>query len=302
MTFPSAGGYNNLPNGNWSPEVFSQKVLRFFRTAAVAESITNTDYAGEISDSGDTVNIIKEPVITVQDYVRGKDLEVQDLIDEALTLVVDKGKAFMFGVDDIEKKMSHIGWSELAQSSGAYALTNHFDKDVLQYMFDNGTDVADLGGVGSPKTIGYGGGTEVTPLDLINLAAQALDENDVPQEGRWFLASPKFYTWLGKEDGKLIDVSVTGDPESLIRSRKIATTRMIHGFMMFKSNNNPLGESDEVTIMAGHRSATATATAITKSESCRREKGFGDLYKSLLVYGRKVLRPEALVRGRVTFA
>jgi hypothetical protein len=44
---------------------FSQKVLKFFRRASVAEDITNTDYAGEIENFGDTVRIIKEPTITV---------------------------------------------------------------------------------------------------------------------------------------------------------------------------------------------------------------------------------------------
>ena len=65
MAFPASGGYSNLPNGNWSPVIYSQKVLKFFRTASVAEDITNTDYAGEIENFGDTVKIIVEPTITV---------------------------------------------------------------------------------------------------------------------------------------------------------------------------------------------------------------------------------------------
>jgi len=64
MAFDSASGYNNLPSGNFTPEIFSQKVLKFFRRASVAEDITNTDYAGEIENFGDTVRIIKEPTIT----------------------------------------------------------------------------------------------------------------------------------------------------------------------------------------------------------------------------------------------
>lgn len=43
MAFPSAGGYNNLPNGNFSPVIFSKKVQKAFRTASVAEAITNND-------------------------------------------------------------------------------------------------------------------------------------------------------------------------------------------------------------------------------------------------------------------
>ena len=46
MAFTRAGGYQNLPSGNFVPTIFSQKVLKFFRRASVAEAITNTDYAG----------------------------------------------------------------------------------------------------------------------------------------------------------------------------------------------------------------------------------------------------------------
>ena len=65
MAFSTAAGYGNLPSGNFVPVIYSQKVLKFFRRASVAEAITNTDYSGEIENFGDTVNIIKEPTITV---------------------------------------------------------------------------------------------------------------------------------------------------------------------------------------------------------------------------------------------
>ena len=61
MAFGTSAGYGNLPSGNFAPQIFSQKVLKFFRRASVAEDITNTDYTGEIENFGDTVNIIKEP-------------------------------------------------------------------------------------------------------------------------------------------------------------------------------------------------------------------------------------------------
>lgn len=59
MAFPAAVGYGNLPNGNFSPTIYSQKVLKFFRKESVVEAITNTDYWGELNAFGDTVNIIK---------------------------------------------------------------------------------------------------------------------------------------------------------------------------------------------------------------------------------------------------
>lgn len=301
MVFPTAPGYGNLPQGNWSPVVFSKKALMFFRTAAVAESITNTDYSGEIKDFGDTVNIIKEPLITVQNYTRGQELNVQDLDDTQLQLIIDQGFYFAFAVDDIEKQFSHIDWESLAQSSAGYALTNKFDQNVLSYMLTNATANTNLGSSGSPKTVGFGGGNDYTPLDIVNRMARLLDENDIPVDGRWLCASPQFYEQLAREDSKLVDVMVTGDPESIIRNRKFATSRPVHGFTCFKTNNQPLTAASDQTILAGHQSAVATATAITKSEMVRREKTFGDLFKGLLVFGRKVLRPEALFYAAVSY-
>ena len=61
MAFKTAAGYGNLPNGNFSPVIYSQKVQKAFRKSSIVEGITNSDYFGEIANFGDSVKIIKEP-------------------------------------------------------------------------------------------------------------------------------------------------------------------------------------------------------------------------------------------------
>ena len=39
MAFSAAGGYSSLPNGNWAPAIYSQKVLTVFRTASDVDDI-----------------------------------------------------------------------------------------------------------------------------------------------------------------------------------------------------------------------------------------------------------------------
>ena len=68
MAIPSAAGYTNLPNGGFSPTIFSKQVLLQLRKKSVAEGVTNTQYAGEITDYGSSVQILKEPDITIRDY------------------------------------------------------------------------------------------------------------------------------------------------------------------------------------------------------------------------------------------
>ena len=43
MAFQSATGYFNLPNGAFSPTIYSQKVQKQFRKTTVAGDITNSD-------------------------------------------------------------------------------------------------------------------------------------------------------------------------------------------------------------------------------------------------------------------
>ena len=61
MAFQSAAGHSNLPNGNFSPVIYSKKVQMAFRKSSTVQDITNSDYFGEISAFGDSVKIIKEP-------------------------------------------------------------------------------------------------------------------------------------------------------------------------------------------------------------------------------------------------
>ena len=123
-----ANSVSGQANSFFLPSIYSKKVLNFFRKASVVEAITNTDYAGEISAFGDSVKIIKEPVISVSAYTRNTDTSQTMLTDQELNLVVDQANAFKFIVDDIETNMSHVNFKEVATSSAAYSL-----KDAYYY-------------------------------------------------------------------------------------------------------------------------------------------------------------------------
>ena len=292
MAFSSAGGYASLPNGNWAPAIYSQKVLKFFRTASVVEDITNTDYAGEIENFGDTVKIIKEPTITVSSYTRGSVLSPQDLQDDQLTLVVDQGNAFAFKVDDIEERQSHVNWESLATSSGAYALKNEFDTNVVAAMVSGaGTTV---GSDGSGQDVGFGSG-EVDPVNILANHARRLNSSDVPEENRWFLAPPQFWEQAGQTSSKLMDSSVTGDGASPLRNGRIHAGK-IQGFSCYMTNNFAASStSNYYKVLSGHMSAVATASHIAKTEVVRDPDSFADIVRGLHVFGRKVIRSKGLL-------
>ena len=328
MAFTTSSGYGNLPSGNFAPEIFSQKVLKFFRRASVAEDITNTDYTGEIENFGDTVNIMKEPTLTVTAYQRGSVINPQDLADDQITLVVDKANAFAFKIDDIEERHSHVNFEALATSSGAYSLKRKFDANILQNLSDAaGIGASAVSGTTLTTTAAAGDiGTANAPINVetddngINMMlamARLLDDQSVPEENRWFVAPPIFYQKAFQAGNKIAEVNITGDGTSPLRNG-LAMVGTLAGFRCYKSTAlNSTGGTDQVTltdasatlatdaseniVLAGHISAMATASHIAKTEVVRSTESFSDVIRGLHVFGRKVLRQEAIVRGVIDF-
>ena len=310
-----ANSVSGQTNSFFLPSIYSKKVLNFFRKASVVEAITNTDYAGEISAYGDSVKIIKEPVISVSDYTRGSDTTATKLTDQELTLVVDSAKAFKFIVDDIETNMSHVNFKEVATSSAAYALRDSYDAAVIAAMFSGlstsspdhtiGADAAAAtqtmgqhqGGSNSVDLTGSDG-TGTDALDMMAFMAKLLDEQNVPEEGRWFVAPPSFYNELSQSGSKLMSVDFNAGQGS-IRNGLVSSGKL-RGFDMYKSNNVAATSTATGKILAGHISSTATAQTIISTEVLRDPTSFGDIVRGLHVYGAKVLRPEALVSAFYT--
>jgi len=344
MAFPKASGYGNLPNGNFSPVIFSQKAQLAFRKSAVAEDITNSSYFGEIANYGDSVRIIKEPEINVRPYTRGKQVSPQELEDDDFTLVIDKANEFAFSMDDIEVAHSHVDFMDMASDRAAYKIKDAYDEDVLGYLSgytkasgswaarttapgtlaDENADADELlaahkldasdwasgASGGDGIVVGVDGTYDATPLQILNRMNRILNELSVPKEGRWVVLDPVMVEFLLDENSKLVNADYnTGQGEGLNNGRVMAGK--IRGFRLYESNNLPYEGTGPSTIantttrdstnfgviIAGHDSAVATASQINKTEKIRSQNTFADVVRGLHLYGRKILRPEALVRA-----
>lgn len=342
MAFPATAGYTNLPNGNWSPVIFSKNAQMAFRKTSVAEDITNSDYFGEIANFGDSVRIIKEPEISIRPYTRGKQIVPQDLEDDDFTLVIDKANEFAFQIDDIEAAHSHIDWMDMASDRAAYRLKDAYDEDVLGYMTGytkatgswvaistpTGTNADETAGTdellaahklyaddftsGAGATdaivLGVAGTFDATPLQVLNRFNRIFDLKSVPKEGRWLVIDPIFEELLMDENSKLMNADWGGNED--LSNGKIMAGKL-RGFRLYRSNNLPyLGTGSGTLastgsrsstnlgfILAGHDSSTATASQINKTESFRSHDSFADVVRGLQLYGRKILRPESLIRA-----
>jgi len=269
MAFPKASGYGNLPNGNFSPVIYSKKVQKAFRNSSVVEDITNTDYSGEIASIGDSVKIIKEPEITINSYARGTTLATQDITDADFTMIVDQANYFQFALDDVEEAHSHVSFMDLATDRAGFKLRDAFDQDVLGYMSGwtwngsawvartaaagtkseagagadelfaaNKLTAGTFGGTAAnsiPVTAGGGAGAISSPLAVLNRMARLMDAANVDTDGRYFVCDPVFKEILMDEDAKLINADFGGDSE--VRNGRLPGT--IRGFRVYTSNNLP---------------------------------------------------------------
>ena len=261
---------------------------------------------GEISSFGDTVNIIKEPQIAVADYTRGLAVTSTDLTDQELVLTVDQAKSFSFKIDDLEKRFSHVNFQAIAADNAAYALRDAMDSNILAAISAGATATTGMGTTGTPIDIGFGSG-EVDPLNQMALAAKELDEANAPEDGRWFVAAPEWYNQLSNSASKLLSVDFNAGQGS-IRNGLVASG-LLRGFSMYKSNNlptndlsgaTPAGSATAPEALFGHMSSTAAASSMNKVETVRDTGTFSDIVRGLMVWGRKVLRPE--VAGKIIYA
>ena len=357
MAFTTATGYGNLPNGNFSPVIYSKKVQLAFRKSTVCGDITNSDYFGEISAQGDTVKIIKEPEISVSEYARGTQVTAQDLEDEDFSLTVDKANYFAFKMDDIEEAHSHVNFMDLATNRAAYRLADQYDQEVLGYLSGyaqsakhavasalnttvSGTKAVstagsnellssmqihkgDFGNITTtsagthsiPITARMPGATSlptatVSPAMIISRMKRLLDTQQVDSQGRWLVVDPVFMEILADEDSRLMQ-SDWGESGGL---RNGLSIKNFHGFRVYTSSNLPAlgtgpgtsGTANQLTnlgvIVAGHDSAIATAEQINKTETYRDPDSFADIVRGMHLYGRKILRPEAIVTARYNAA
>lgn len=294
-------GHGNFPNGNAFATIFSRELLLFNRRMSVAEAITNSKYEGNITGQGSEVQILLEPELTVSEYTRGKKLIFQSLNDETTSLLIDQAYSVSFTVDTIEKLLSHIDWGSKLSSQMTYKLKDKFDSNVLSAMSSGATNSAtNLGTNASPKNVGHDASDDFKPLDYMLRAARVMDDNDVPEMNRYWVAKPSFYEKLHMEDSAKVDASFTGEAESDIAKYKFASLKPVHGFTLFKSNNIPAAATttNEI-VLAGQIDAATTAQALLKSEVTSLPETFGVAYKALHVFGRKVVKPANLFRGHI---
>ncbi len=262
---------------NFKPTIWTREILYSLKNQLVGINLVNTDYQGDISDAGDTVRIQTPNAITVGDY-DGSDITFEDVASATQSLTIDQAKYFAFNVDDVDQAQANVNLMQTYMVESAHALAKTADT----FIFDSYTSAT--------HDIDTGNFSDTNAYEQLTEAGKLLSESDVPESGRWAVIDPAGFKALSN-DPAFQRASDLGDQTS-----RLGFMGMAAGFNVFMSNNLPVvaGTPDRKQYLFGHRIAITMAEQINKVEATRREAGFGDRIKGLHLYGKKVVRPDAL--------
>ena len=299
MAYPNVAGVPSY-SGTFIPEVWSSKLIEKYYDSTVLSSISNTNYEGEIRNQGDKVIIRTTPTLEINDYSIGQTLVNQRPEAPVVELNIDKGFYWSTIIDDVVEKQQDIDQMNIWAQDAAEQLKIKLDSRVLGSIVpdvsatNKGATAGrisgniDLGATGAPEAV-----TKDNILEFILKMGQVLDEQNVPETGR-FLVLP-FWATTRLKLSDIKDASLTNDGSSPLRNGRVG---MIDRFTVYNSNLLPTytDGSDKTThFLAGTKDGLTFATQLTKTESLRAESTFGNIMRGLMVYGTKVIKPEALV-------
>lgn len=271
---------------NFIPEVFSKLLQAKFYSSSVLPSISNTDYEGEISGQGDKVVIRTVPAVTINDYAGS--ITTQELTTAKVELLIDQAKYYSFKIGDVLAAQADINLLEGASSDAAEGMRVAVETSVLSSVVTGATTIG-------AQTAITAGNILTSILDQ----AKALDELNIPEEGRFIVLSPEFVSLL--KQSELRQAYLTGDDTSPLRNGKVG---VVDRFTVYQSNMlyTPGSGTDSgyTHVLAGHPKAISFASQFTNTETVRMESTFGDQVRGLKVYGSKVVTPDALVVGKWT--
>jgi hypothetical protein len=302
MSINTAQGYPQR-EGTSIPEIWSKLMQAFLYDETVSTAITNTDYEGEISGVGSKVHIRHDPRITIGDYVKGQQIDIQHPETEKQELIIDRAKYYAYAFDEIDMHQMDVPIMERTSDAASKEMALEIDSDVLHnvatqaHVHNRGTSAGakyggiNLGTIANPVAL-----TKENVTDFMVNVCGVLDQANVPESGRYIVIPTTMASLIKKS--KLWDASAAGDSTSILRNGRLG---VIDGFTIYKSHRLLYDSGNgAVHILAGHKMATTFASQIVSSDMHPYTQGFGMVNKGLNVYGFKVVKPEALAVAVVT--
>lgn len=264
------------------PTIWEARLLAHLDKNLVYGNLCNRDYEGDIRNFGDTVKINQIGDVSVKDYTKGAPITVDDVDGTPTELHIDQQKYFAFHVDDVDAAQANVNLVDGAMARASYALRDVIDQYIASFH----------------KSAGVTIGSSTTPIhittadeaygNLVDLKG-ALDDKNVPSEGRWVVVPSWFYGLMLK-DNRFVAAGTT-KTDTVLGNGYIGSAA---GFNIYQSNNVPNTSGAKYKILAGNNTAISFAQQLIKTEALREASSFSDMVRGLCVYGAQVVQKGAL--------
>src|SRR5215218_10070170 len=181
---------------NMLPSVWSARILAKLEKSLVfaQPGVCNRDFEGEIRADGDRVHVHSFNDLTVASYTKDSTtISYENLTDSRVTLLIDQAKYFAFRVDDINAAQMRPKIIDAAADRASYQLSQVADAYVASLYTGASSS--------NPDNI-----IEVTQATAANVyskfvgLAQRMDENNLPQEGRYAVIPPWILALLRQDN------------------------------------------------------------------------------------------------------
>ena len=276
------------------PTLWASNLIVDTDEAFVGANLVNRDYQGEIVAKGSVVKINEIGAITVNDYTENEDITVQTLTGAQKELVINQVKYFAFNVDDVLAAQANVAVMSGAMQMSGHAIADTVDAYIAARYTEAGIATSNLGTAGTSLSV-YA--THLTAnsalLGMFSNMNRYANEANLPTSGRWFWVPPWMASYIGF--AQMVDNwSKGGMKGGDTTSKGNGYIGNVMGWDIYSSNNVSTNGTTQWRCMFGTKDAISFAGQVTKVESGRVEKQFGDYVKGLYVYGAKVVRPDHL--------
>lgn len=262
------------------PEVWAARLLEHYNRNLVFGSLVNRNYEGDIAQYGDTVHINSLEDINVKAYTPNAEIDdPEQLTTVDQVLAIDHGMYYNFYVDDVDKVQARSDLMDAAMRNAARLLAEDTEDFILGKLTEGAGIKDGLTGAITKDTI----------YEAIIKIKTAMDNENVPREGRWLVVPPVV-------EGLLLQNNL------LVSSNGQTTTNDLIGGKIGRVAGFDVSVSTalEGKMVASNNESTTFAQQLTETEAYRPEKRFADAVKGLNLCGAKVTNPKAVALYTIT--
>jgi hypothetical protein len=259
--------------------IWSEFILTSLYNQGVYTSISNRDFQGD-AEKGKSVKINTLGDLTIGKYTASVDMTMTEASFTSQSINIDQQDYIFEYIDQLYQRQYDVDFMEKLMVKVSDQFRNSADSYMASLYTSIPVNTTNYVNSGSVWTIGKSTETAASSsaMDAILKLNQKLDENYVPNSGRFTVVPPFFLTKL------------FGDTNYTTLQNGFVQNGNINGTQLYVSNN-VAKSGNTYKIIAGTSDSIAFVDVLDTLQIIVPEKRVGSAIKALYVYGGGIVKP-----------